>query len=402
MEEEHNRFVAAAETALSDTFGGPVRLGAGGVLRRQGRNRVLRCSVVGGPAGVPASVILKASVSQGERVYDPEDDGPESAARRFRNEWTATRFLNEHAADSPLCARLLGGSPDAGLIVLEDLGDGPCLADALQGSDPAHAEAALETYAASLGRLHALTVGGEAAWRRLRNEIGGSETAGEPEGARRLRESANPFCAQCESLGVPLAPGLDADLEAIERTLDNPGPFLAFAPGDTCPDNHRLLPGSRYLRFFDFEFAGFRHALLDAAYFHLPFPTCWCVSRLPEPLPLRIEAVYRAELVRGCPEASDDALFYPAMSHACAFWTIMTLSGDLESALKEDGRWGLSTLRQRHPLRLETFVRVARRFGHLPALTDTARALAEKLRALWPGPESEMPLYPPFRPQPED
>ena len=150
------------------------------------------------------------------------------------------------------------------------------------------------------------------------------------------------------------------------------------------------------LCFFDFEFGGFRHALLDAAYLRAPFPTCWCVNRLPPDLPTRLEETYRAELVQGCPEAGDDTLFFPALVSANAYWAIASVSWSLEEALKEDSRWGLSTARQRHPLRLANFAEAAEQLGVLPALAATAHALELKLRSLWADGE-DMPLYQPFR-----
>jgi hypothetical protein len=151
------------------------------------------------------------------------------------------------------------------------------------------------------------------------------------------------------------------------------------------------------LRFFDFEFAGFRHALLDAAYLHLPFPTCWCVARLPDGLPDALEAAYRRELASACAPARDDAAFARAMTHAVAYWTLASVNWGMKRALESNGQWGISSVRQRHPLRLSNFADRAERLGHLPALAQTARALAAKLRELWPADETVMPLYPPFR-----
>lgn len=391
-------FVAAAERVLSDTFGGPVRLGEPESLRDKYRNRVLRCPVTQAPAGVPASVIVKASVGEGNDTYDPHKDTLGGTAWRFFNEWAGTRFLNERAAtDAPLCARLLGGNAVAGLLVLEDLGTGPSLADSLQGDDPEQARAALFAYAASLGRLHARTLGGEADWRRVRNAVGGREMIREREGVRWIRENVEPFVKNCAALGVPLANGFEDEVAAVRQTFDaSNGPFDAFAPCDTCPDNNRIEEGGR-LRFFDFEFGGFRHALLDAAYLHLPFPTCWCVNRLPKDLPDELETVYRRELASSCPEARSEAVFHAAMNQAVAYWTVASVSWSIKDALQENGTWGISTVRQRHPFRLENFADRADRFGHLPALSATCRALAAHLRELWPEDDTAMPLYPPFR-----
>jgi hypothetical protein len=389
--------IAAAEAALSKAFGGPVMFGDIESLRDRYRNRVLRCAVRQAPPATPSSVIVKAAVGEGDDIYNPEKDEVGGTAWRFYNEWAGTRFLNGLAADPPHSARLLAGDRAAGLFVLEDLGPGACLADVVQGSDAAQAEAALMSYACALGRLQADTLGGEAEWRRLRLEIGGLEAVRERDGARWLRENVETFRKFCAELEVGLAPGFDEEIEAVRRTLDEPGPFHVFSPEDTCPDNHRLMPDGT-LRFFDFEFAGFRHALLDAAYFHLPFPTCWCVNRLPDDLPHRMEAAYRAELAQGCLAAQDEARFHAGMSHACAFWTISTISWNFEEVLKEDGEWGIATVRQRHLLRLETFAALVSRYGCLPALAETAINLHARLRALWPEVEP-MPLYPAFRPQ---
>src|SRR5260370_39221368 len=99
--------------------------------------------------------------------------------------------------------------------------------------------------------------------------------------------------------------------------------------------------------------------LLDAAYFHVPFPTCWCVSRFPPEIPPRMQAAYRAELVKGCPEAGDGRRFQTSLVECCAWWTIATVSWSLLGALKEDGQWGISSLRQRQLLRLDNFAAMA-------------------------------------------
>jgi hypothetical protein len=249
-----------------------------------------------------------------------------------------------------------------------------------------------------MGRLHAVTIGHHEDFAALRQTLGGGAlpTPGADIRAEWLQKDVPHFRALCEQLDVPVAAGFDEDIKAITAGLSEPGPFLAFAPGDTCPDNHRIEDDGS-LRFFDFEFAGFRHALLDAAYFYLPFPTCWCVNRLPEPMVAMMETAYRRALAPGCPSALDDAIFLPALSWACGFWAVTTIHWGLEEALKADGQWGISSGRQRPPVRLGNFCRVAERAGTLPALAETARALARTLRALWEPETDEMPLYPPFR-----
>ena len=394
-ETEISGFVAAAEAALTRAWNGPVRLGEAEMLGERGRNRTLRCPVREAPSGTPPSVIVKACVGEGAQAFDPADDSLGGRAWRFYNEWAGAELVGGLGTIPALGARLYATDREAGVVVTEDLGAGECLAGRMQGTDRSALEAGLFAYARSLGRLHAATAGREAEWMRRRVTLGGGEQEREREGVRWRRENVAPFQAQCAALGITLAAGFEAEAAQVASALDRPGPFLAFTPGDTCPDNHRFVTEDA-LCFFDFEFGGFRHALLDAAYLRAPFPTCWCVNRLPPDLPMRLEETYRTELVRGCPEAGDDALFFPALMHAHAYWAIATVSWDLEEALKEDSRWGLSTARQRHPLRLANFAEAAEQLGVLPALAATAHALELKLRSLWADGE-DMPLYQPFR-----
>jgi hypothetical protein len=394
--------LAVAERVLAQRFGGTVRLSAKDVLRERYRNRVFRAIVEEGPEDVPSSVIVKTAEGSEEKPYDPENDEMHSPAWRFYNEWTGNAFLDTLNADPPPGAGFLGGDRAAGMIILKDLGAaGESLADRMQAADLPALEDALRSYAASMGRLHALSVGKEDEFLRLRGEAGGKETVRERDGVRWGTEIIPLFKALCAAVGVELASDFDDEVAQVQKEVNEPGPFLAFAPGDTCPDNHRLTE-TPYLRFFDFEFAGFRHALLDAAYFYLPFPTCWCVNRLPDTMVAEMEAVYRQELVKGIPEAADDALFSEALLKVRAFWTITSVSWDWESRLKEDSKWGISSVWQRHLLRLENFARATEQvqgpMKGLPALGETAGRLASALRERWK-PEEEMPLYPAFRPQ---
>jgi hypothetical protein len=386
----------AAEKVIVARFGGTPHLTVTEILREQYRNRVLRCTVDDAPDGVPTSVILKSVEGEGEHAYDPSNDSPGSTAWRLYNEWAGNGFLDSLNLDPPLSAGLIGGDRTRGLIILQDLGkDGKSLADWMQSNDRPELLAALQSYAASMGRLHAMTIGHEEGFWRIRQEIGGTETERENEGTKQFLETIPLFRDLCASVEVSLPTGFETEIERIRQAIDIPGPFLAFSPGDTCPDNHRLTM-TAYARFFDFEFAGFAHALLTAAYFYLPFPTCWCVNRLPGEVVVQMESVYRSELAGRCPQATDDSLFYPALLAARAFWTIITLSWGRQAILGEDGHWGISTVRQRHLLRLENFADGAEQFGDYPALSDLSRRLATNLRVRWNLPE-EMPLYPAFR-----
>src|SRR5579871_1891374 len=228
--EPDKELIARSRDLLARTFGGPVELGEAEVLREQYRNYVLRCAVQEAPPGAPASVVIKASVGEEESAYDPDNDTSDSTAWRFYNEWAGNQFLDACGGDPPHNARLLCGDRAHGFFILEDLGNGECLADIVRGDDPQKAATAFLNYATALGRMHAATVGQEAAWRRTRLQIGGKEETRQSEGGKWLPESVESFRTQCAELDVPIASGFDEEIAAIRQTLENPGPFYVFSP----------------------------------------------------------------------------------------------------------------------------------------------------------------------------
>lgn len=138
--------------------------------------------------------------------------------------------------------------------------------------------------------------------------------------------------------------------------------------------------------------------LLEGVYGRMHFPTCWCVYRLPEQIPLRMEAAYRAELVKGCPAASDDRLFYHAVADACTFWMLDWYHEfPLSDLLTKDRMIVTSTVRQRLLVRAAVLAQVTEEVGHMEAIGATVRAIATKLRALWPEADT-LPYYPAFGP----
>jgi hypothetical protein len=384
-----DRTLEAAQRTLSERFGGPVSLSQESVLQGSDRSRVLRCRVVGGPTELPASLILKHVRGDAECAYDPEDAPPFSPAWRLVNDWAGAEFLSAVSGDPPVCPRFYGGDRAEGFILLEDLGDEESLADLLLGADPVRAERALMAFAATLGRMHAATAGREAEHRLLRDALV-APAPGAPGGLAYPR-----FREGCEAIGFPLSSGFETAVAVVTASMRQPGPFSAYTHGDPCPDNTRCADGQ--LRLLDFEFGAFRHALRDGVYGRILFPTCWCVSRLPPEIAPRMEAVYRSELVKGCPEAGDDTVFYQAVVEACAHWALETAQWHLPEALQEEGQWGAATTRQRLLVRFDLLAALTEELGYLEALGATARAIAARLRALWPAEADRMPIYPAFR-----
>ncbi|HEY5002934.1 MAG TPA: hypothetical protein VII61_07270 [Ktedonobacteraceae bacterium] len=370
--------IAITEHLLSDAFGGTIHLAEGDDLTASGRAGVYRLRVLVGPDNAPTSVIVKQA-----RKYP---------AGTFFNDWASLQFLSQIIPELSFAPRFYAGDVEQGIFVMEDLGKGQRLDHLLLGNDPVAAETALIEHATLHGRLHALTIGKQAEYDVIRNPLGSLEhDYDDPT----LAWLAPTFHQSIDLVGVKPAPGVDRELAELAAAIQNPGPFRAFVQSDSCPDNCLYIGSSLYL--LDFEGGEFSHALLEGVYGRIHFPTCWCVYRLPEQIPLRMEAAYRAELVKGCPAAADDILFYRAVVEACAYWLLKSYSWvPLSKVLESDRMIIAASDRQRFLTRTDIFAQTSEQFGHLEAIGTTMRTLAAKLRARWSETE-EMTYYPAFR-----
>lgn len=261
------------------------------------------------------------------------------------------------------------------LFVVEDLGPGPSLADMLLGGDPDAAERALVGWARTLGDALRATL-------RKGQGAAPEELPAGMEGLKRLSAA----------LDVDVGGGVDDDAALVASTLARPGPWLAYCPSDTCPDNNRVLPDGS-VRLFDFEGAGWRHAALEAAYCRAPFCTCWCVARLPEGLTQRMEDAFLATLAP--PDAES---FRKVVPLAAVSYTLTGFEYWFPRFVLEDrppGPVGVvpSTGRQ---YVYERLLAVAALNSQLPALATLARNLAARMASRWPE-AAAMPLYPAFR-----
>jgi hypothetical protein len=292
----------------------------------------------------------------------------------------------------PLTPRCYGGQL-SGVIVLEDLGDISSLRDVMAGADSQHAEESLVSYLASLGKLHACTQGHYAQFQKIRASLGNYD----PERdwyPRRYTQLSQQFYDMVRHAQVAAAPGVDSDLTTIVETLRAPGPFFTYIHGDPTPSNCLLLKAGP--RLIDFEYGAYGHALLDGVQARMCFPSGPFVNRIPERIAQRAEAAYRAELTRGCPAAADERLFAQAVAVACAYWAIGFLSWlPFAELLVADRQWGSATVRQRFILFADLFAQTAVEAGYLEALGATFRALAVRMRRLWPA-AAEMRPYPAF------
>ena len=235
-----------AERLLSETFSTTVRLGEGRDLGGSRRTKVYRFPVLHGSGALPASVIVKQAHSTAEAPYAPER-ALEPAWTLF-NDWASLQFLSQVAGKAALAPRFYAGNRTTGLFVMEDLGEDRRLDHFLLGDDPHAAEAALIEFAALHGRLHALTRNHLHDFTRVREALGPLEWE---TSYYRYEWFAPTLHQTADILGITPAPGVDAELATLTASLLNPGPFLTFTQGDSCPDNCLYVQGR--MRLLDFE-----------------------------------------------------------------------------------------------------------------------------------------------------
>ena len=340
------QILAAASTLLGTELADPVDLGG------SNRSTVLRVRTAAGD-----SVILKAH-------NESATYAAESAGLRLTD----------------LGPRLLAADPEHRLIVMEDLGDAPNLADVLLGGDEKQARAALIEWATTYGRLAVQTVGRE-------SELGQASAPWVAEDMAKLPDFLG-------VLGIAAPPELDADLDAVSALDDDR--FRVFSPGDICPDNHLLT--AEGLRPIDFEGAGFHSVFLDASYSRMPFGSCWCVFRLPKSFSTEAERAYRDEVVKAYPELADDRIWRPGVRLASVAYVVGMTTWLMPDVAEEDrpmnrSRNPIASVRQVLRYRWEVTATALERAGELPAMATVFRALlaeTEHWRA------AELQVYPAF------
>jgi Ser/Thr protein kinase RdoA (MazF antagonist) len=326
------------------------------------RRNVVRLQV-----GTDRSVVLKRRGDQ--------DGG-------FGAELAALEYLN--AMPVPVAPRLVAADAQAGLLLMEDLGPGASLADALLAGDRERAQADLVSYAEALGAMHAWSRGrpGELAGLRARYTPQAPLGPGWLDAAGRGR---GPFLEAMTALGLPVD-GVGAEVDELSLLLNGPG-YLGLVHGDACPDNVRIRAGR--CRIFDFETSGWGPIVLDAAYLLAPFPSCWCFAALPAEAAAPALNAYRAVL--GGAGLELGPAWEAAMVAALATW-IVARGRMITRMLEEDREWGTTTLRPRLLTWLRSFTNEAGRAGVLPRLRALAGALLDQLISRWP--ETAVPDYP--------
>jgi len=377
--------VVAAESVLSRRFGARITLTEAEDLGGSPRSSVVRARVAASPFSLPRTLVLK-------RYVQPLDEHCDS----FVREAASYQLFTALASEDRMCPELFAHDPVSRLLVLEDLGRAPTLADKLLGNDARAAERALLSWSRSLGRLHATTAGREADFDALQRRLTVPDFK-DPlsiDGAAALNDL--PALLQAE-LGVTTSAAV---LECAERSrqLLETGRHRAFSPSDSCPDNNLIT--SRGVRFLDLEGGCVRNAIFDAAYLRVPFPSCWCPFALPNGMTDAMLAGWRAEVRVVWPDLDDDAVLLPALLDAQLFWVWLTTwqffsrpeAAQTHSSLLSD------TPPETHVLtdRWRRLADDALLAGADP-VAEHAAAVGDRLRKRWFDDDPVLALYPAFR-----
>jgi Ser/Thr protein kinase RdoA (MazF antagonist) len=302
-------------------------------------------------------------------------------AQLFGDELAALDYLNGMAV--PVAPRLLGADAQAGLLLMEDLGDGATLADSLMAAGRERVQAELIAYARALGSLHAWSMShaGEAAGVRARH---GPGSAG-PRWRDAVQRGKEPFLTAAARLGVA-SHGVAEEIDQVHRMVVGTS-YLGLVHGDPCPDNVRLVDGT--CRIVDYEYAAWGPVAYDAAYLLAPFPSCWCFARLPDEVAGPAVEAYRAILATAGFELGPD---WESVTTAVLAAAFLGRGQMLAEALdRDDDDWGTTTMRPRLLAWLRTFTGRAGD-GTLPRLQAAAAAMQGRLAGRWAG--VRIPDYP--------
>jgi hypothetical protein len=375
--------VVAAEAVLRRRYGAKIKLAEPEDLGGSKTSTVIRVRVASSPFSLPRTLVVKRYTET-------------APCEAFIREAVSYQLFTALTADERMCPELYAHDASAGVIVIEDLGRAPTLADKLLGDDARGAERALLSWARSLGRLHATTAGREADFDALMRRLSATRVKGDPLAVNGPAAIEHLPELLSDVLGVQTPAHV---FERAERTrwLLETSRHRGFSPSDLCPDNNLIT--SRGVRFLDFEGGCIRNIMLDAAYLRVPFPSCWCAFALPAGMTDAMFAAWRAEVRVMWPDLADDAVVLPRMLDAQLFWVWVSTfwflprpgepDSPLDSHLPSPRRSVSLAARWRH-LAVE-----AGRSG-ADSIVEHANAVLGGLTRLY-GQDLTLPMYPAFR-----
>lgn len=330
------------------------------------------------------------------RVRGRWPDGTDSSLIVKRYQAAGEGWVRESAALSVIprevrVPRLVAAGATPPVLVLEDLGNGASVADALLGDDPSAAETALAAWARAVAELHSATRGSRELFRSALTQREGDLPVHESRVPVDLDDAVRVLDRACTSLDLRPPAGAFDELRGLGKRLGGSG-LAALTPADACPDNNVLTADGLVL--VDFEGAQWRHVAWDVAYLQVPWPSCWCSWRLPEDVAERAVSAYLRAAAAQLPETAD-AAFARDVEAAVVGWALVSTSWFIDNALGSDPP--LNPDRPTPTRRAMIMHRLDRaaQTGELTRVGELAGALAGELRSRWG--DVPLALAPAFR-----
>ncbi|NLG55716.1 MAG: phosphotransferase [Rhodococcus sp.] len=325
--------VAAAERLLTRRTGAAVTLVDPVDLGGSGRTIVVRVRVAENPFSLPRTLVLKQVHGDSGRPRASTVDSDEwigESDKAFLREAVSYQFATALAKESRPGAELLASDLKAKLLVLSDLGDASAIGGLLVHSDADTVTNTLMAMAQALGRMHAATVGREEDFIALSRRADVPRTT-DAFAARVADVASEVPQVLSEQLRISVS---DDVIDHVERAakLFQSGSYRAFSPVDLCPDN--ILINDEGVRFLDYEWGGFRDAMLDIAYALTSFPGCLCSVDLDDKRSQAMIDAWRAEVVGIWPSLADDAVLASRMLEAQLIWVWLSTSLFLQENLE--------------------------------------------------------------------
>ncbi|MDX1924089.1 MAG: hypothetical protein SFT91_02530 [Rickettsiaceae bacterium] len=196
-------------------------------------------------------------------------------------------------------------------------------------------------------------------------------------------------------------------IDVIKMSL-SPGDFYVLTHGDICPDNVFDHEDKDELQLIDFEWVRPGSSLLDATYFRMNFPTCWCAKVLPEEVIVKLEALYRQTIASKIEASLDDSKYNKNYVAACGFWLLSSMPFGLRIMDKDecwssgpvsaDSLWKpeANLARPRFISRLQAFIKVSKAHNMLPHLRQSAEQMLAHAYEKWDD-VRPLDLYPAFQ-----
>ncbi|PPE03433.1 phosphotransferase [Holospora curviuscula] len=395
--------LAAVTKSLEDYFGVEVTIQDVKFLSEPDRrNRVARLFLSANNYDIQ-SVIFKQSLSDKSQETTDAD-----ILARFARDFVGLKFLSRSDINHSI-PKFLGASQSFRFILLEDLGDTHIsLVDSLTKSDPDKAIAALKRFTKSLAHFHMASYGRLQEYDELLVSAHPKRETLEDRIKWNEEDLIPKLEGVCDILGIPCTNDLKQEAsEVIEKAL-NPGKFYVLTHGDICPDNVFDHEDKDELRLIDFEWVRPGSSLLDATYFRMNFPTCWCAKALPEAVILELESLYRKTIASKIKANLDDAKYNKSYVAACGFWLLSSMPFALRIMDKDkcwpsgpvpiDSLWNSedNLARPRFISRLQGFIQISKAHGMLPHLRNSAEQMLAKAYEKWDD-ARPLDLYPAFQ-----